>query len=157
MPTEIKHRNTGAVLHTVEADTLSGANLSGANLVGANLVGADLSGANLRGADLVGADLREADLSGANLRGADLVGADLREATINANKLSRLLARAMRVRDGHEFFFFALQDGPPKIKAGCRWLTIEEYRAHVADNYIYTNKARETLNILNYCEACTHD
>ena len=34
---EIKHKTTGAVLHVVEADTLSGANLSGANLRGADL------------------------------------------------------------------------------------------------------------------------
>jgi hypothetical protein len=67
------------------------------------------------------------------------------------------LACATRVIDGHDFFLFALQDGPPKIKAGCRWMTIENYRAHVAANYPDTDKARETLNILNYCEACTHD
>jgi hypothetical protein len=78
-------------------------------------------------------------------------------ATINGNKLDRLLARAMRVSDGHEFFLFALQDGPPKIIAGCRWMTIADYRAHVAANYPDTDKARETLKILNYCEACTHD
>ena len=47
----------GAVLRTVDADTLRGA---------------DLRGADLRGADLRGADLRGADLSGAGLRGADL-------------------------------------------------------------------------------------
>jgi hypothetical protein len=159
MPTEIKHRLTGAVLHTVEADRLRGANLARAYLAGAYLRGADLSGANLRGADLRGANLSGANLSEANLYGADLSGANLNGATIDADKLSRLLARAMRVSDGHEFFLFALQDGPAKIKAGCRWLTIAEYRAHVAANYPDTDKAkaRETLNILNYFEACTHD
>jgi hypothetical protein len=43
---EIKNKD-GAVLRTVNADTLRGANLSEANLRGA-----DLRGANLRGADL---------------------------------------------------------------------------------------------------------
>jgi uncharacterized protein YjbI with pentapeptide repeats len=162
MPIEIKHRFTGAILHTVEADTLSGANLSGADLSGANLYGADLSGANLSRADLGGANLSGADLRGANLYGADLSGAnlsraDLGGATIHADKLDRILARATRVSDGHEFFFFALQDGPEKIKAGCRWMTIADYRAHVAANYPDTDKARETLAILNYFEACTHD
>jgi len=162
MPVEIKHRSTGAVLHTVEADTLSGANLTGADLRGAYLSGANLNKAclaraNLTGANLRGAKLRGADLSVADLHGADLSRADLSGATINGDKLDRLLARVTRVSDNYEFFLFALQDGPPKIKAGCRWMTIEEYRAHVADNYIYTNKARETLAILNYCEACTHD
>lgn len=45
MTIEIKHRYTGAIIHTVDADDLSGADLSGADLCGA-----DLSGANLRGA-----------------------------------------------------------------------------------------------------------
>ena len=162
MSIEIKHRFTNAVLHTVKADTLSGADLSGAYLSGADLRGASLSEANLAGADLrwsalSWADLSWANLSWANLSGADLSGANLSGAVINADKLSRILARVTRVSDGHEFFLFALQNGPAKIKAGCRWLTIADYRTHVADNYPDTEKARKTLAILNYCEACTHD
>ena len=42
----------GAVLHTVDADSLVGANLRGAGLRGADLRGADLRGAGLRGATL---------------------------------------------------------------------------------------------------------
>ncbi len=64
---KIRHKITGDVLHTVDADTLAGANLSGADLSGANLRGANLRGADLRGANLRGADLRGADLSGSNL------------------------------------------------------------------------------------------
>ena len=127
MPIEIKHRDTGAVLRTVDADTLSKA-------------------------DLREADLRGADLTMANLTRADLYGADLRGATIGDDKLDRLLARATRL-DGHEFFLFALQDGSTKIKAGCRWVTISEYCAHVAKKYPDTDKARETLRILNFFEA----
>ena len=167
MPIEIKHRDTGVVLHTVNAETLRGANLGGAYLTGANLGGADLYGANLGGADLYGANLiraylyganlnganlRGANLSEANLNGANLYGANLRGATMGEDKLNRLLARATR-SDGFEFFLFALQDGSPKIKAGCRWMTLAEYRAHVAEQYPDTDKARETLDILNYFEA----
>ena len=71
----------GAVLRTVDADTLRVANLFGADLRGADLSGADLSGANLFGADLRGADLSEADL-----RGADLFGADLRWANLSCKQ-----------------------------------------------------------------------
>lgn len=147
MPIEIKHRYTGAVLHTVDADTLNGA-----DLYGANLRWADLTRADLRGANLGGADLREANLSEADLRWADLRGAYLNGATIGGDKLSRLLARATRL-DGHEFFLIALQEGSPKIKAGCRWMTIVEYRDHVARMYPDTNQARETLRILDYFQA----
>ena len=114
---EIKHRDTGAVLATVET--------------------------------LVGADLR-----GANLREANLSGADLSGAIIYADKLDRLLARATRL-DGHEFFLFALQGGSTKIKAGCRWMSVADYRAHVAEEYPDTDKARETLRILDYFDACS--
>jgi uncharacterized protein YjbI with pentapeptide repeats len=197
---EIKHRLTGAVLHTVEAKSLigadlsnatlsyadlSGANLGGANLGSANLDraamsganlggaklngalmrgaylyranlhGADLYGANLYGANLYGVDLHGADLSGVGLHGIDLSKTYLYGAVINADKLKRLLARATRIHDGFEFFLFSLCDGPPKVKAGCRWLTIADYRAHVANEYPDTLRARETLAILDYFEALT--
>ena len=72
MAIEIKHRDTGAVLKAVEAETLGGAYLNGANLSGAYLSGANLNGANLGRANLSGADLIGADLSRANLSGARL-------------------------------------------------------------------------------------
>jgi hypothetical protein len=84
---EIKNKD-GAVLRTVDADTLRWANLREANLRGANLLGADLCGANLRGADLRWANLSGADLSGANLSGADLSGADLHWANLSGADLS---------------------------------------------------------------------
>ena len=59
---EIRHKD-GAVLHTVNFDTLSGANLSKADLRWADLRGANLSKADLREADLRWADLSEANLS----------------------------------------------------------------------------------------------
>ena len=68
---EIRNKDD-AVLRTVDADTLSGADLSGADLSWANLREANLLGANLREANLHWADLHWADLRGANLSGADL-------------------------------------------------------------------------------------
>ena len=80
----------------------------------------------------------------------------MRDSVIHEDKLDRLLARATR-SDGHEFSLFALQGHSPKIKAGCRWLTIEDYRAHVAEEYPDTDKAKETLRILDYFTACAND
>ena len=89
----------GDVIHTVEANTLAGAdltdaklchadlhctelvhaNLTGVNLhsvvlCSANLVAANLHGANLSDANFTGADFTDADLTGTNLTGADLTG-----------------------------------------------------------------------------------
>jgi hypothetical protein len=82
MTIEIKHSRTGEVLHTVEADTLRGADLRGADLRDANLSYADLRGAGLYGANLYGAGLSGADLRGADLRGAGLRGAKRHTHTI---------------------------------------------------------------------------
>ena len=157
MTIEIRHCDTGVVLHTVNAETLRGADLTDADLRGAYLIGANLSeayldGADLRGAYLTGANLRGAYLDEAELRGAYLTGADLTEATMGEDKLSHLLARATRL-DGYEFFLFALQDGSTKIKAGCCWMTLADYRDHVVEEYPDTDKVRETLDILNFFEA----
>ena len=149
---EIKHRYTGAVLRTINADTLTEANLTRAYLYGADLHGADLTWADLRGADLREADLSGTDLTGAYLYGANLSWADLSGAAICDDKLSHLLARATRL-DGYEFFLFGLQDGSTKIKAHCRWMTIDDYRNHVAKRYPDTDKAKETLDILTFFEA----
>jgi hypothetical protein len=139
---------------------LSGANLRGANLSGANLSGAYLSDADLRGADLRGADLRGADLSGAYLSDADLSGAylsgaylsdaDLRGADLRGEKIKRILASVQRISDGYMFNLFEMEVGPPKIAAGCRFLTVADYAVHVGSEYPDTPKARETLRILDY-------
>ena len=84
MKFEIKHRFTGAVLFSLETDSLKlcveAAVKSGANLRGADLRDAYLSGAYLSGAYLRDAYLRGAYLSGAYLSGADLRGANLSDA-----------------------------------------------------------------------------
>ena len=86
---EIKHEETGAVLHTVDADNLRGADLRGADLSMADLCWADLRGADLSRADLSGANLRGADLRWADLSGADLSMADLRAANLRGADLLR--------------------------------------------------------------------
>ena len=132
---------------------LQGAYLQGAYLQGAYLQGADLRGADLQGADLRGADLRGAYLRGAYLRGADLQGADLRGAALQGEKVTRLLATADRVLDGYSFFLFEMETGAAKITAGCRFMTIDEYREHVSGEYADTPKATATTLILDYFEA----
>jgi len=115
--------------------------LSGANLSGADLYGANLSGANLSGADLYGAYLSGANLSGANLYGAKIHG----------EPVTCCFARVMR-DDGYTFLAMQLEAGGVKIAAGCRWFTVAEFRAHVADNYPGEPKAVETLWILSSIE-----
>jgi len=66
MAIEIKNRYTGAVLKTVDAESLSGADLSDANLSDANLSDAELRGADLSGADLT--DVLNASLSFARIQ-----------------------------------------------------------------------------------------
>jgi uncharacterized protein YjbI with pentapeptide repeats len=139
---------------------------TGADLTGADLRDADLTGAVLRGAVLRGADLRDADLTGADLTGAALTGADLRGAVLRdavlrgadlrGEKIERLLASANRL-DGYAFYGFQLQAGGVKIAAGCRCFTCAEFRAHVAVAYPDTDKARETLRIIDFIEGRAAD
>jgi hypothetical protein len=98
------------------------------------------------------ADLRDADLSGAVLRGAVLRDAVLRDADLSGAKITRILASANR-GDGYTFYAFELEAGGVKIKAGCRWFTVSEFRAHILAKYPDTDKATETGDILDFIEA----
>ena len=145
----------GAVLWGAD---LRGADLQGADLWGADLRRAYLWGADLRGVNLQGADLRDANLQGANLKGANLQGADLRDADLQGadlrdEKITRLVGRVVRLTENHEFFAFEMEAGGYKILAGCRWFSDAEFRAHVAAEYPGTDKATETLAILNFLKA----
>ena len=100
---------------------LCGAGLSGANLSGADMRWADMRWADLRGADLSGADMRWADLSGAYLIGAYLSGAVLRGA--------KGILRVGPALDGYEFFAVR-RAGVVWVKAGCRWFSADDARAH---------------------------
>ena len=133
---------------------LGGAYLSGANLRGAYLSGADLSGAYLRDANLRGAYLRGAYLRGADLGGAYLSGANLSGAYLSDDvKATSIIASAVRFEDQYQFFLWRTECGHV-ITAGCRQMTIAEYRRHVAEDYADTPKAKETLRILDYFEVC---
>ncbi len=144
----------GAILYgaSLSGANLSGANLSGANLYGANLSGANLYGANLSGASLSGANLYGANLSGANLYGASLYGANLSGATVHGEPVKRMFASVSRINDPYVFHAFELEAGGVKILAGCRWFKVAEFVAHVADEYPDTEKAAETLSILDFIE-----
>ena len=149
---------SGAVLTGADLTraVLTGADLPLAVLTGANLSDSDLAGANMYVANLIGANLIEADLHGvdltkASLRGAHLRGADFSGAKIHNDTLASIITRIGR-SDGHEFIAFRLADGSVKIMAGCRWMTPDEYRDHVAATYPGTPKAAETLAIIDHIE-----
>jgi len=176
-----KHMAYLAAVAWANGGSLYGANLCGADLIGAdlseiNLRSSNLGDANLSGADLCGSDLRWSSLRGANLRGArvryarlnwaqldsaDITGADFHGTTFSSStlwgakkdgdSLAERIAEAMR-RDGFAFRLFRLKNGSHKVMAGCRWFTIPDYRAHVAKEYPGTDKARETLDILEFFE-----
>lgn len=97
----------------VEAAVKDGANLTGADLSKADLDGANLTRANLTGADLDGADLTRADLTRAELYRAELSGA---KGIVHVGPIDRWDMYAVRWPDG------------PRIKAGCRWFTVDEAR-----------------------------
>jgi uncharacterized protein YjbI with pentapeptide repeats len=105
---EIKHKLTGAVLRTVDADSLVGANLYGANLDGADLRRANLGGADLEVAYLEGANLEGASLRRANLRGAYLVGAYLEGAYLVGASLVGANLRGAVMPDGRVFEAYRL-------------------------------------------------
>lgn len=128
-----------------------GANLEGANLGDADLSNANLVGANLRDADFSGANLWRANLWRASLRGVNLRGADLRGAKYGDDTIAAQIVATERM-DGYVFHLLRLADGCHKVLAGCRWLSVLEYRAHVARTYPDTDKARRTLGILDYFE-----
>ena len=68
---------------------------------------------------------------------------------INSRPVKALVARVTR-NDGYSFFLWQFQDNSHVIIAGCRTFTIDAFRAHVAEEYPDTDKAAETLAILDY-------
>jgi hypothetical protein len=131
---------------------LSWANLSGANLSGANLSWADLSRANLSGANLSGANLSGANLSGANLSGADLSRADLSWANLSRADLSRADLRVIGGRSDGYFFYLIREPDRLMIRAGCRYFTIDEGRAHWTATRGGTPLGEESLALCDHAE-----
>ena len=100
--------------------------------------------ANLSYADLSYADLSYANLSYANLRSADLRSADLRSAA----GLFFITQRS----DGYQFFLVQDDSSDWFVRAGCRYMTIKDYREH-ANTYSDSAKRVETGLILDFAEA----
>ena len=66
-------------------------------------------------------------------------------------KVASCFARITR-DDGYGFFAMQFQAGGVRIMAGCRWFTVAEFRAHIADSYPGRPKALETLWIIDAIE-----
>ena len=82
----------------------------------------------------------------ANLQGADLQG---------ATKIEHLTARVYRSDDC--LFIGFTTDVGLMIKAGRHLFSPSDYRQHIEDEYPRTDKARETLRIIQYIEDCAKE
>jgi hypothetical protein len=168
---QIKHRFTAAVLFECDAPDglasglhtryaleraakaradLAGANLARADLAGANLARADLAGANLAWANLAGADLARADLAGANLAWADLAWANLAWAYLARADLAgaRLIGERPIFQIGPigsrcAYFTSYLTDQGIKLRAGCFFGTVAEFREKLCEEHGANKHANE--------------
>mgnify|MGYP000844973848 CR=1 FL=1 len=135
MQFEIKNRWTGKVKFTAEIECADDAPTS--LKIGLAVRWAVKNSMILRDADLSDANLSGADLSGADLRGANLRGADL----IHCGSRS----------DGYEFFA-VMKDGALWIKAGCRFFSLAEARAHWTATRAGTQLGDESLALCDHAE-----
>ena len=55
-----------------------------------------------------------------------------------------------RQNDPYEFFVFKTKDGELLIRAGCRTMLAEEYKAHAEKEYPDTPKFREMMALIAY-------
>lgn len=134
---------------------LGHADLSGAQLNGANLKAAHLEHANLQGARLDAAIIPFAGFYGANLEGSAFFEARyLKEANLRGARYYGVLRRYAISADRGDYVFHLLkyEDGPPKVRAGCRLFTLSEYRRHTW-SYFGSRKWRQTRAILKLFEA----
>jgi hypothetical protein len=145
-------RSEGGKRANLAGAYLAGANLGGANLDGAYLDGANLARANLARANLGGANLARANLDGANLAGAYLDGANLARAKI-ADGITVVAGPARRAirADGYEFFLW-LTDAGWRVRAGCRFFTLDEAWKHWERTRAGTELGDESHDILTMFE-----
>ena len=101
---------------------------------GANLTGADLTSTNLMRANLMRANLIGADLTGANLRGAKLMRANL----IVGGQRS----------DGYLFLLYRHTNGDVRVRAGCRYFSVKEAKAHWLATRKGTQLGKESLALI---------
>ncbi len=134
---------------------LRGINLSGSNLSESDLSESDMSGCNLSCSNLYGSNLSESDLNMSDLSHSDLSNSDLSHSDLGHSDLSHsymsgcnLSCSNLRDSDMHDargifcvgpcdgWTLYAVRhpDGP-RIKAGCRWFTVAEARAHWCDEH----------------------
>jgi len=154
--TEIKHRHTGAVIHTHDGASLAGADLTRANLVEANLTGANLTltnlaNANLANANLAGADLAWADLTGANLARADLTRANLAGAKITPDHAlvgTRPLLQIGPLGSRGAMLLAFRTDKGLLLRTGCFFGTPEEFEAAARKTHGDNTHAADYLSAL---------
>jgi uncharacterized protein YjbI with pentapeptide repeats len=125
---------------------LAGANLARAYLADADLAGVNLADANLADATLAGANLADANLARADLAGANLAGANLADANLASQ---HIIDGGQRI-DGYRFVGW-IKGADMMIRAGCRNLTLAEYRAHNAKREDVAMRD-ETSSILDHIE-----
>ena len=97
-------------------------------------------------ANLAGANLARANLAGANLDGANLDGANLDGAYL----ASQYIVDGGQRRDGYRFVGWA-KDGVLMIRAGCRNMSVADYRDHNSKRDD-ANIRDETTSILDHIE-----
>lgn len=169
---EIRHRLTGCVLFSAEAESLctcvlaacadgvnlSGADLSDADLRGVNLRGTDLRGAYLRGAYLRGVNLSGTDLRGTDLRGADLSGAILRDdpAVLRATGHAPLLVLGP-IGSRDDYLQAWRTDHGIYVRTGCFWGTLDRFRAAVVATHGDNTYARHYLAAIALIETRLED
>lgn len=141
---------------------LDGANLTEANLSRANVCWASMAGADLTDANLYQADVRWADLNGAKLTQADLHWADLSSANMHGVNLSGALLEGTNLYDAKGVVDLGLETNPLRrfrwvvvlpadatgqsmIKAGCRWYTLEDARAHWGAAWYADNRSPQVV------------
>lgn len=135
------------------------ANLQYAVFTNGRVRRADFRGADLRwscfySCGVVTADFRRAQLKGIDFNYCDLTHCEFEGATLLNFELAPLRAMVASANRGdYTFFLFQLEDGTFCVRAGCRWLSIPAYRAHIKREYPRTYKAQKTRDILNYFAA----
>ena len=128
MKFEIKHRLTAAVMFTAEIECSADTPF------------------NLQ----LGFAVRKAVEARAYLAGANLDGANLAGALVHDQKVKKLLASANRIAGGYTFNLLEMQDGAVKVWAGCRFMSIDDYRLHITTEYPGGERALATTLILDY-------
>jgi len=80
---------------------------------------------------------------------ADLSGSDLRGSNLSRSKGQFYITQRS---DGYQFYLVQQEDDSWLVHAGCRYMTIAAYRAHVT-KYDDEQKRIETNLILDFAEA----